>query len=68
MVTQKKSKRPSRRRFIVNARGRVTAVILPIEEYEDLCDLAVIQERRDEPRVPWEEVQAGLRADGLLLD
>ena len=39
--------------FIVDDNGKKTAVIIPIEEYErlleDLADLAVIAERRDEP-------------------
>ena len=39
--------------FITDTDGKKTAVILPIEKYteliEDLQDLAVIAERRDEP-------------------
>jgi len=45
-------------------------VILPIEEYEqlleDLHDLAVIAERRDEATVSFEEVKERLKKDGIL--
>jgi len=50
--------------------GERTAVILPIDEYEELLedrhDLAVIAERRDEPTVTLEELKRRLRDDGLL--
>jgi len=70
MVTEKKKPqvRKSKRQFIVNAKGRATGVILPIEEYEDLQDLAAMAERENEPRVPWEDVKRRLKADGLLQD
>lgn len=58
--------------FVRDGKGRKKAVILPIREYrelmEDLHDLAVLAERRDEPTTSWEEVKRELRADGLLLD
>ena len=41
------------RSFVVDENGKRTAVVLPIEEYErlleDLEDLAVIAQRRNEP-------------------
>jgi hypothetical protein len=44
--------------------------VLPVADYEelmeDLHDLAVIAERRDEPSVPLEEVKKKLKKDGLL--
>lgn len=50
--------------FIVNARGEKTGVILPIQQYqrlmEDLHDLAVVAERRDEEPVSMEELIQGL--------
>ena len=59
-------------KYITNEAGEKTAVILPIEEFEelleDLYDLAVIAERRDEPTIPHEEVIAKLKRDGLLSD
>ena len=46
--------------------------MIPIDEYEalleDLQDLAVLAERRNEPRVPLDEVERRLKADGLLPD
>lgn len=60
----------ARDRYVRDKRGRKTAIVLSIREYreliEDLHDLAIIAERRDEPLIPWEEVKAGLKADGLL--
>ena len=45
-----------KRSYVVDEDGNRTAVMLPIEEYEelleDLQDLAVIAQRRDEPTVP----------------
>jgi PHD/YefM family antitoxin component YafN of YafNO toxin-antitoxin module len=59
-------------KYITNEAGEKTAVILPIEEFEelleDLYDLAVIAERRDEPTIPHEEVIAKLKRDGFLSD
>ncbi len=50
--------------FIVNENGEKTAVILPIEEYErlleDINDIAVIAERRNEPGEPLEAVKERL--------
>lgn len=56
--------------YIIDSEGHRTAVILPIEEYnellEDLQDLAIIAERRDEPTIPHEQVLADLKANGYL--
>jgi len=56
--------------YIVDEKGDRTAVIMPIEEYEELMedihDLAVIAERREEPNVSFEELKKKLRDDGLL--
>ncbi len=56
--------------YIVDENGQKTAVVIPINEYEelleDLHDLAVIAERRDEPTISFEEVKKRLREDGLL--
>ena len=58
--------------FVTDADGRKVAVLLPVEEYEELLedvqDLAVIAERRDEPRVAWEDVKRRLQEDGILHD
>ena len=61
-----------REQFIVNEDGKKTAVVVPVRDYErlleDLHDLSVVAERREEPSVPLEEVKRRLRADGLLRD
>jgi hypothetical protein len=54
--------------FVTDAEGRKTAVILPIEEYEDLMDdLAMgraAQESNTQPRRPLEDVVKEMRAAG----
>ena len=56
--------------YVTNEAGERTAIILPIEEFqellEDIEDLAVLAERRDEPTVSHEQLVAELRRDGLL--
>jgi hypothetical protein len=56
--------------FIVDESGRRTAVVLSLRDYErlleDLHALRVIAERRSEPRSTLAEVEARLRADGLI--
>lgn len=56
--------------YLVNEEGQKIAVVIPVEEYEelleDLHDLAIIAERRCEPTVPFEELRNRLRNDGFL--
>jgi hypothetical protein len=56
--------------FITDAEGGKVAVIIPIAEYEnlmeDIADLACVAERRDDERIPLEELKKRLVADGLL--
>jgi hypothetical protein len=52
--------------FLTNEKGRKTAAVLPIEDYEKLLDdLAVIAERRDEETIPHTEFKKGLKRHGL---
>jgi hypothetical protein len=57
-------------RYIVDNSGKKTAVVLSVSDYErlveDLHDLAVVAERRDEPSISLEEIKRKLTADGLL--
>lgn len=57
-------------RYIVDEKGERTSVILPLNEYqemlEDLHDLAIIAERREEPTVSFEKLKQKLEKDGLL--
>ena len=56
--------------FVTDAEGRKTAVILPIEDYEDMMDdLAMgraARESKGEPRRPFEDVVKELRAAGEI--
>ncbi len=67
-----RSVRDLQAQYITDAEGNKTAVILPLEEYEelldDLQDLAALAERRDEPTISHEEVVARLKRDGYLQD
>ena len=56
--------------FVTDTDGNKKAVILPIEEYEelleDLQDLAIAAQRKDEPTISHEQLLAELNKDGLL--
>ena len=56
--------------YVTNQAGEKTAVILPINEFEelleDLQDLAIVAERRDEPSISHDELLAELKRDGLI--
>jgi hypothetical protein len=56
--------------YLTDESGQKTAVVLPIEEYEELLedihDLAVIAERRDEPAISFEELKKRIKTDRLL--
>lgn len=57
-------------RFVTDDKGRKKAVILDIKVYrellEDLEDLRLLAERRNEATSSLEEVEARLKANGLL--
>jgi len=54
----------------VSKEGKKIAVIIPIEEFEelleDLHDLAIISERKDEPAISLEDLREKLIEDGIL--
>jgi PHD/YefM family antitoxin component YafN of YafNO toxin-antitoxin module len=56
--------------YITDAEGNRTAVVLPLEEYEELmADLhlaRVARESEGEERIPWEQVRAELIEEGKL--
>ena len=56
--------------YVVDTQGNKTAVILSLERYErlleDLHDLAIVAERREEEPISLEEMKRRLRRDGLL--
>ncbi|MFN3761632.1 MAG: hypothetical protein ACK4WK_00330 [Anaerolineae bacterium] len=59
-----------REQYIVNEKGKKIGVILSLRRYrrlmEDLHDLAVIAERRDEEPIGLEEMKRRLKEDGFL--
>ena len=56
--------------YVVDADGKKTAVILSLERYrelmEDVHDLAVVAERRDEQPVDLAEMKRRLKKNGLV--
>jgi hypothetical protein len=58
--------------FVTDPEGRKKAVIIPIKEYEelleDLNDLALLAERREEPTIPHNVVMEDLKRHGYLSD
>ena len=57
-------------RYLTNEKGEKEAIILPLNEYEELLedidDLAVVLERRGEATLSLDEVKRRLRDGGLL--
>lgn len=62
--------RATKEKFIVDTKGHKTAVVLDMDSYEnlleDLEDLRVIAERKDEPSVPIEKVRKMFKQNGLI--
>ncbi len=56
--------------YVVDAKGKKLSVILSLERYErlmeDLHDLAIVAERRDEEPVSFDGMKRRLKEDGLL--
>jgi PHD/YefM family antitoxin component YafN of YafNO toxin-antitoxin module len=61
---------PIKEQYIIDAKGNKTAIILSIEQYEqmleDLHDLAIVAERRTEQPVSLANMQEWLKEDGIL--
>ncbi len=57
-------------RYVTDRNGRRKAVVVPLSEYrrmmEDLHDLAIVAERRNEPAVTLEEMKRRLKSRGIL--
>jgi PHD/YefM family antitoxin component YafN of YafNO toxin-antitoxin module len=60
----------AREQYVVDGEGKRTAVIVPAKQYqklmEDLHDLAVVAERREEKSIRLEAMKRRLHKDGLL--
>ncbi|MEG5058687.1 hypothetical protein QUB60_11555 [Microcoleus sp. A2-C5] len=61
---------PTDFQFLVDGEGEKIAVVLEFEKHgelwEDVYDSLTIESRKDEPRVPWEEVKQQLEKKGML--
>ena len=66
----KKSNLAEKFQAVVDHKGKKTAVLLPIEKYEqmveDLEDLRVIAERKKEPTLSYKQLVAKLKRHGLV--
>lgn len=55
--------------YVTNQDGEKTAVIVPLDDFqellEDIEDLAAVAERRDEPTISHDELLDKLKRDGL---
>jgi len=56
--------------YIIDEKGKKTSVIIPLSEFiellEDLEDLAVVAERREEPTISHEDLLKELREEKLV--
>ena len=56
--------------YLTDDRSERTAVVLPLSEYEklmeDLADLAVVAERREEPTISHEQLVSELKRKSIL--
>ena len=56
--------------FVVDENGKKTGVIIPVKQYhkliEDLHDLAIVAERREEETISLDEMKSRLKKDGTL--
>jgi len=58
------------KKYIVDDKGRKSAVIVPIKKYEELLedihDLVIVAERREEYSVSFSELKKKLKKNGFL--
>ena len=56
--------------YVTNEAGEKTAIILPIEAFEELLEdieeLAIVAERREEPTMAHDQLVTELKRDGLI--
>lgn len=56
--------------YVVDTKGKKLSVILSVERYErlmeDLHDLVIVAERRDEKPISFDEMKRRLKNDGIL--
>lgn len=56
--------------YVTDANGERTAVILPLDEYQELLEdlhvTRIAEETKNEQRIPWEQVKNELVSEGKL--
>ena len=56
--------------YVTDEHGQRAAVIVPIEDYEELLEdlhvTRVAEETKDDERIPWKDVKAELISEGKL--
>lgn len=57
-------------RYIIDASGRKKAVVVNLDVYghlwEDIHDILIVESRKNEPRVKWEDVKKRLQKKNEL--
>jgi PHD/YefM family antitoxin component YafN of YafNO toxin-antitoxin module len=57
-------------KYLIDEKGQKTAVVIPLNDYqellEDIHDLAIVAERKDEPTINFDTLKKRLKADGFL--
>ena len=57
-------------RYITNEKGKKTDLIISLEEHgrivEDLLDALLVEERKNEETIPFDDFVANLKAEGKL--
>jgi hypothetical protein len=57
--------------YVTNAENKKIAVQIDLKKYgqlwEDFYDTIIVEDRKDEESIPWEDIKQELRKDGKLL-
>jgi len=60
----------SQAQFLIDEKGKRTGVLLSVKQYEklmeDLHDLAIVAQRKNEKPITLEELKRRLKKDGLI--
>ena len=56
--------------FVTDSQNKRVAVMIDLTKYanlwEDIYDLLVVESRKQEERISWDEIKNGLKAEGKL--
>jgi hypothetical protein len=63
-----KSQAMKGRHYVTNAENEIIAVQIDLKKYgqlwEDFYDTIIVEDRKDEESIPWEDIKQELRKDG----